>query len=147
MSKTTANRIPCLITLMAALCCNAAKAESYGPIRVIEQGFLIYMKDGPYAAISAWVKGGPFEGSKMPNPLQQIEEMLGKPESLEILREQEISKRDRLAFVVINYQKGAAFARFQLYQLANGAWVVADMKSNTDPLLVFPQAVMFPRQP
>jgi hypothetical protein len=98
-------------------------------------------------AIRIWIKGSALEGNPQAltqaNSLRQIEDFYGKPVSVDVVKEYEAGPKVRVLYVTINYQKGAAFAKFQVYRVPSGQWVSTQFFFHTDASQIFPQC-MFP---
>ena len=65
---------------------------------------------------------------------------------IEVMSENKVSDRSALLLGVINYQKGPLDARFQVFKLASGGWVVAEFKVHTDAAQLFPSSALYGRQ-
>ena len=143
------NLVTLLITSLLAST-SVANAQALSPKAHFEAGARAYLKDGANAAIAEWIKGSALEGNtqatSQANSLRQIEDFYGKPEAFEVLSENKLSDRSSLVLGVINYQKGALYARFQVFKLASGTWVVTEFKVHTEAAQLFPNSALYGRQ-
>jgi len=116
---------------------------------LVEAGAAAYVKEGASAAVQVWVEGSALQGNtqalSQANSLRQIEDFFGKPIGFEIITDNPIGSRSRMVLFVINYQKGALFARFQAYQVDGGRWVTTEFKFQTEAANVFPPQLVFGR--
>lgn len=130
-------------------CINPAIAEAPTARAHVEIGASAYLKDGANAAITAWLKGGPFEGNTQAtaqaNLLRQVEDILGKPEGFEVISENAISPKLTMILSVVYYQKGPLFGRFLIYKLASGSWVATEFRFDADAAKVFPSSALHGR--
>lgn len=113
----------------------------------VENGMKAYKQGTAADAIRAWIKGSALEGNPQAltqaNSLRQIEDFYGKPIGMDVVKEYEAGPRVRVLYLTFNYEKGAAFAKFQLYQAPNGEWVATQFLFHTDATQIFPQC-LFP---
>jgi hypothetical protein len=120
--------------------CFAVAASS--PAGVAQRGLDAYLKGDASAAVNGWLQGGALENNPQAltqaNSMRQIEDFYGKPVSYQMLGEHSISERARMVYFVINYAKGPAFARMQVYQVGSGQWVSTDFKFHTEAAQVLP---------
>jgi hypothetical protein len=141
---------PLLIATLGLLWLGHCLAQQASPQAAVEIGATAYFKDGASAAVSAWLKGSALEGNtqatSQANSLRQIEDFYGKPEGIDFIAENAISKRSKVILAVINYQKGPLFARFFAYQLKNGTWVLTQFQFQTEANAIFPEHVIYRRE-
>lgn len=121
----------------------ASPAETDRTARsLIESGVVAYKQGGPEAAIKVWIKGSALEGNPavltQANALRQIQDFYGKPVGWDIVKEYEAGPRTRIDYIAVNFEKGAAYAKFQMYQTDSGAWIVTSFIFNTEANQVFP---------
>lgn len=121
----------------------ASPAEADKTARsLIESGVAAYQQGGPEAAIKVWIKGSALEGNPavltQANVLRQVQDFYGKPVGLDIVKEYEAGPRTRIDYIALNYEKGAAYAKFQMYQTDSGSWIVTSFIFNTEANQVFP---------
>ena len=129
--------------LAFALLLLAASAQaSSTPAGVVQRGLDAYLKGDAVAAVKGWLEGSALEGnpqaSTQANSLRQVEDFYGKPESYQLLGEHQIAERARMIYFAVNYTKGVAFLRFQVYRLASGQWVSTEFRFHTDANQVLP---------
>ena len=142
---------PTQLIALATLLAFSATASAQAPSAraLFEQGAQAYLKDGANAAIAAWLKGSALEGNtqatSQANTLRQIEDFYGKPESFEVLLENKLSDRSNIILAVLNYQKGGLYARFQVFRLASGSWVITEFKLHTEAAVLFPNSALYGR--
>ncbi len=137
MAKTLAYVVVALL-----VCAGSAQAAS-SPSGVVQRGLEAYLKGDATAAVKGWLQGGALDGNPQAmtqaNSMRQIEDFYGKVESFQILGEHAISERAQIVFFVINYAKGPAFGRMQVYRLGSGQWVSNDFKFHTEAAQVLPE--------
>ena len=112
---------------------------------LVENGIAAYKQADASAAIKAWIKGSALEGNAQAltqaNNLRGIEDFYGKPVGVDIVMEYEAGPRVRVLYITINYEKGAAFAKFQVYRVDSGEWVTTQFLFNTDATQIFPSCL------
>ena len=142
-------RLAAVVTASFLVFASAAFAQAPSPKAHFEAGARAYLKDGANAAIAEWIKGSALEGNtqatSQANSLRQIEDFYGKPEAFEVLSENKLSERSSLVLAVINYQKGPLYARFQVFKLSSGGWVVTEFKVHTEAAQLFPNSALYGR--
>jgi hypothetical protein len=131
------------LPVLVIACCLAGSAAAQQGSNVIQRGLEAYVKGGNASeAVQAWLKGSALEGNtqatSQANAMRQIEDFYGKPESYQLLGEHSISDRARIIYFVINYSKGPAFGRMQVYKRENGDWVSTEFRFHTDAAQVLP---------
>lgn len=135
-----------VILLISALAPNADAAEQTA-LTVVQNGMTAYLKDGPEAAIKAWLKGSGMEGNTQAltqaNSLRQIEDFYGKPESYDVISDTKLSPRSRMILFTVNHHKGIVFGRFQVYQTKSGSWVATEFKFHTDAAMLLPASMLY----
>lgn len=135
------------IALLATVLAVPVQAQQSGARQLVERGMSVYSKEGADAGIKAWLKGSSLETNTQAltqaNMLRQIEDFYGKPESIEIIRENQITPRTYVALVAINYSKGALFGRMQAFQTKGGDWVLTEFRFHTDASMIFPSDVAY----
>lgn len=97
--------------------------------------------DGPDDAIKFWVKGSVLESSKdaltQASNLRDIQAYYGRFQYFDLIRLQELSSRVRIAYMVMNYDRGPLFARFVLFHAQTG-WVPVTFQFDTDDTKILP---------
>lgn len=113
---------------------------------LIENGLAAYVKSGANDAINTWLTGSALEGNTQAttqaNSLRQIEDFYGKALDGNYLKEVTVSPRVRIAYFTINYERGVAFSRFNVYQKADGSWIVLSFAFHTEAAQVFPRSML-----
>jgi hypothetical protein len=104
-------------------------------------GLEAYKADGPDAAIKAWVKGGPLEGSKdalsQANVLRQIQDYYGTYKAFDLIRSRNLSPTTRVIYLTLDYEKGPLFAKFVIYRTEQ-SWILTSFTFNTKEEMVLP---------
>jgi len=115
---------------------------------LVEDGVSAYVKGTAKDAIKFWLKGSALEGNPQAltqaNSLTQIEDFYGRPVGFDLVKEYEAGPRTRILYFTINYEKGVAFANFQVYRNPAGQWIATQFSFNTDAMKVFPSC-LFPQ--
>jgi hypothetical protein len=97
--------------------------------------------------MEVWLKGSPLESNKealsQANVLRQIEDLYGKFDGAEIIKEHQISSRVRTIIAVLHYSRGPVFGRFQVYETSQGNWAVTEFNFHTDADTILPQRIVF----
>ncbi|WP_249328005.1 hypothetical protein [Pseudoalteromonas sp. S4488] len=105
-----------------------------------------YLKDGVDAFIPKLMKGSPLEGEKgvltLSNNIRQIEAYYGKFLGIEPMREEQLSKRVRLVYYVMNYENSPVFGSVILYSKPEGE-VITSFQFNTELWQITPNEVIF----
>ena len=133
--------------IVSNLLATQAFCEDNSPTQIIERGLNAYKKFGAKAAVKAWIQGSAIEGSKealsQANNLRQIEDFYGKYDSFEIIKINKITEKVNIVSLVINYQNGPLFARFDTFKNNKGQWVVPTFSFNTKITQIFPPEMVF----
>ncbi|MGH9684788.1 MAG: hypothetical protein ACRD4S_14395 [Candidatus Acidiferrales bacterium] len=107
----------------------------------ILSGAEAYKADGPEAAIKAWLKDSPLDGSKealaQANVLRQIQDFYGAYKDFDVIRSQNISPKIQTIYLTLNYEKGPLFGKFVSYRTDHG-WVLTNFAFNTKPENILP---------
>ena len=131
-----------LATLALVACASWSAVASPTATGVVQRGLDAYLKEDASAAVRGWLRGSALENNPQAttqaNALRQIEDFYGKPESYQVLGEHAISERSRMVYFVINYAKGPAFARMQVYRLGSAEWVSTEFRFHTEAAQVLP---------
>ena len=121
----------------------AAESKSgTSTVPVIQRGFNAWEKVGDAGvALNEWKKGGLMERSSKigleAGYFQRMGPILGKFRTFDIVSAKSVSQRSEVVYPSMNFEKGAVFGRFLLYQSDKG-WVVQDMDFSTRPEAVMP---------
>jgi hypothetical protein len=111
-------------------------------VGVAERGLAAYVKEDAAAAVRGWLQSSALEGNPQAmtqaNSLRQVEDFYGKAESFQIVGDHGITERSRMVYFVINFAKGPAYGRMQVFRLASGQWVSTEFKFHTEAAQVFP---------
>lgn len=133
--------------LISVVFASYSVAQENEPISVIEKGLNAYKNKGAKAAVEAWIQGSALEGSKealsQANNLRQIEDFYGTYEDFEIIKINNLSKRMVIVAMVLNYQNGPLFSRFDLFKNSEGKWVIAVFDFHTKSTEIFPSDIVF----
>ncbi|MBZ5648073.1 MAG: hypothetical protein LAN37_12705 [Acidobacteriia bacterium] len=109
--------------------------------KIILSGIAAYKAEGPEAAVKAWIKGSPIEGSKevlsQANVLRQIQDFYGPFKGFQLIRSKNLSSNTRVIYLNINFEKGPVFAKFLVYR-AEQDWILTSFLLNTNPDLILP---------
>lgn len=112
--------------------------------KIIVSGLTAYKTDGPDAAIKAWIKDSPIDGSKdalaQANILRQIQDFYGAYKSFEVIRIRNLSPNIRIAYIALDFEKGPLFAKFAAYQTPQG-WILTSFNFNTKDELIIPPSL------
>ena len=105
-----------------------------------------YLKEGADAFIPVLMQGSPLDGEKsvtsQSNNIRQIEAYYGKFLGIEPMREEQLSKRVRLVYYVMNYENSPVFGYAILYQKPAGE-IVTSFSFNTELWSIAPKEVIF----
>ena len=138
-----------LLIATIALAPHLGHAQTSGASSLVERGLAAYVKDGGTAAIQSWLKGSALEGNPQAltqaNALRQIEDFYGKPESYQIISDQSISSKVRMVLAVLNYSKGPAFLRMQVYLNSSNEWISTEFKFSTEAVSLLPSSMLYER--
>lgn len=109
--------------------------------KVLLAGMDAYKSDGPEAAIKAWLKGSPIEGSKdalsQANVMRQVQDYYGTFKTFELISSRSLSPSNRIFYFSLNYEKGPLFAKFLAYRSQDG-WIVVSFNFNTKEEVIIP---------
>jgi len=137
-------RVTLGFVLVAFLQNNLAQAQKPGSDeipKVLLAGMEAYKTDGPEAAIKAWLKGSPIEGSRdalsQANIMRQVQDYYGTYKAFEIIGSRSLSPSNRVLYFAMNYEKGPLFAKFLVYHSPDG-WIVVNFVFNTKEEVVIP---------
>ncbi len=109
---------------------------------VVDAGFSLYAKAGAGLALDTWRKGGLAEADsgKVATQLsffRQTDRTLGNYRAYEVVQSRRIGASSRIFYIAINYQRGAVYARFLVYQ-TDKDWVVQSMDFSLKPEAIMP---------
>ena len=127
---------------IALLSLSIGASAATTPAGVVQRGLDAYIKEDAAACIKGWLQGSALEGnpqaSTQANSLRQVEDFYGKPESYQVLGEHSIADRTKMVYFSVNFAKGPAFGRIQVFRLASGLWVSTEFRFHTDAAQVLP---------
>lgn len=111
---------------------------------VLISGMEAYKPGNPEAAIKAWTKNSPLEGTQAgtdaANNLRQAQGIFGAFQWFDIIFNREISPRVRIIYLAMNYDSGPLFARFVFFRTDRG-WIVSSFDFNLDDTKILPLTV------
>lgn len=109
---------------------------------VISDGFKKYKMKGLVDALKEW--NHPAIRSKndslMVNSFKNAEKTYGKFQDFDVVDYIELSRRNALVYVIINYEKGPLFILFTVYYPDN-KWIVSRISASLDAKDVFPEYI------
>lgn len=112
--------------------------------KIVLSGMDAYKAEGAEAAITAWIKGSPIEGSKdaisQANILRQIQDFYGPYKSFDLIRSRNLTPNVRVIYLTLDYEKGPLFAKFTVYQAAQG-WILTNFIFNTKEEIILPASL------
>jgi hypothetical protein len=119
-----------------------AQAQEHSEVpKIVLSGLDAYKAEGPEAAVKAWLKGSPLEGSKealgQANVLRQIEEFYGAYKAFDFIRSRNLSPTTRIIYLTLDYEKGPLFAKFVTYRTEQG-WILPSFTFNTKEESILP---------
>lgn len=131
---------------------NAAKAPR--PAKTVEalppvllNGFDLYAKEGPKAAIAGWTKGSAVEGSKdalaQDEVFRKLEEFYGKYVGYEFVKRHQITSSTSTYLLNIKYEKGNLYSIFYLYRKPDGSQIITSFNVHTNPQDFWPSSAIF----
>jgi len=130
-----------LLLLAFGQCVGTSAKEPVDVPKIILSGLEAYKAEGPEAAIKAWLKGSPIEGSKdaltQANNLRQVQDYYGAYKAFDTISSRDLSPTTRIVYLTLNYEKGPLFAKFLVYRTEQG-WILVSFLFNTKDELVIP---------
>ena len=130
-----------LLLLAFSQCVRTNAQEPVEVPKIILSGLEAYKAEGPEAAIKAWLKGSPIEGSKdaltQANNLHQIQDYYGAYKTFDTIRSRNLSPNTRIIYLILNYEKGPLFAKFVAYRTEQG-WILVSFAFNTKDEIIIP---------
>ena len=134
-----------ILTLWVFPFCNLVTANDSIP-EIVVSGLKAYEKSGPTAAIEAWIKGSPFEGSKealsQANRFREIETYYGNYTGYNLIHVTNLTPSAKIVYFSIDYQKGPVFAVMPLYKTKEGWIMTGRFNFNTDATQILPGALL-----
>lgn len=110
---------------------------------IVRAGLEAYKNGSAPAAIQAWVKGGPLDGSATASTdvraLDEIQQSYGGYRSFEVIHANDITHRIRVIYLALYFERGPVFSRFIIYR-TGATWVVTNFRFSTDAEAILPVA-------
>lgn len=127
------------------LCCHRPVAQAALPPAdlppVLLKGFSLFPTGGPESALEMWRQGGLLEGDRRAEELgeyfKRTVRSLRNYRSYELVESKFIGQSSRIVYLAILFERGAIYARFQLFK-SDRQWVVQNMDFNLRPEAVMP---------
>ena len=114
---------------------------------LIQEGLKNYTEKGAKAAIEAWIKGSALEGSKealaQANMLRQIEDYYGSYVDYDIIKINDLSKKSKTIYFVMNYEEGPLYCYFLVYKNTSNTWISAQFRFHTEAMQILPSEIVF----
>jgi hypothetical protein len=130
------------LTFVPCIRAGAPATDSDEVPKVIVSGLDAYKAEGPDAAVKAWIKGSPVEGSKealsQANNLRQVQDFYGTYKTFHLIQSRNLGPTSRMVYLVLDYEKGPLFAKFLVFRAEQG-WIVASFSFNTHPEAILPE--------
>lgn len=108
---------------------------------IVYAGLNAYRNGGPQAAIQAWVKSGPLDGSAEASSdigaLAQLQEAYGAYRSFDIIHSYNLTGRILVIYLALNFEHGPVFSKFVVYR-SEATWVVTELKFSPDDDAILP---------
>ena len=128
------------VWIVAPLRCAAAATSSIPS--VIQAGFALWAKGGGVDVIlDSWQRGGAMEGNNKANVqadyFKRMSRAVGNYKSFEVLKSDEVGRRAEIIYLAINFERGAVYARFVMYNTEKD-WVVQNMDFSSKPENIMP---------
>lgn len=128
----------CIATLAAPVL--RGQAVTLPPI--VRAGLEAYKLRGATAAVAMWMKDSPITDlSDVTRGLEQIETVYGKMVGYEPLETVAFGSYASRTYLVILFDKGPVYARFDCY-MPKDQWIVTAFLFNTKPELILPAKMM-----
>jgi len=142
MNKVSSQVLIILLVLFSAV----VQAEDLPDI--IESGLEIYKEKGSGAAVEAWIKGGPMDGTGdfLPNAstlLEQIDGFFGEYQSRDVYKKNSLGPRSNVYLVTLNYTKGVLYAKFFTYKPEKGKEILQSFDFATEVDQVWPSFIVY----
>jgi len=111
---------------------------------IVINGLIAYRDKGPEEAVKAWVKDSVLDGNA--NAMTAVDSLrhalnyYGPYRNFEVLTTQDLSRRVRVTYVVMNFDKGPLFGRFMAYRSEDHGWLLLNFDLNMQPEMILPNA-------
>ncbi len=131
-----------LLALAPYVRAGAADTSSEEVPKVVLSGLDAYKAEGPDAAMKAWIKGSPIEGSKealsQANNLRQIQDFYGAYKTFHFIQSRNLGPTSRMIYLALDYEKGPVFGKFLVFRAEQG-WILTSFLFNTHPEQILPE--------
>ena len=124
--------------------CPRVSGQTPNPVevpKIILSGLEAYKTEGPEAAVKAWLKGGPLEGSKealsQANVLRQIQDFYGAYKTFDIVQSKNLAPSVRVVYLTLDFEKGPLYAKFVAYR-TDKDWILTSFDLNTKAEVILP---------
>jgi len=112
---------------------------------IVIEGLQAYEKEGAEAALKAWLKGSPLEGSKevmsQVNILRAVESFYGSYKVHHLTHIGTPSKTTKFIYLIMDYEKGPIFAKFVAFK-GEAGWHIVAIKFHTEADQVWPTSLL-----
>jgi hypothetical protein len=116
-----------------------------GVPEVVTAGFNAYKAGGADAAVQTWFAGSALAGPQgiaaYAQTLKQAEAYYGPYKSYEVIWLVDVSASTKIAYAVVNYEKGPFFTKLMCYKNERG-WIVVSSAYNMQPEAILPPSVL-----
>ena len=152
--KQYCNRLRTDIVIVTVLCLILISGTGYCEVTkdeippIIKSGLTAYKSSGPEAAIIAWIKGSPFDGSKdamsQANLFKQVETFYGKYLDYTPIAIINLTPTTKIIYLSMDFTSGPVFCKFLVYKIQaqdKDNWILSSkFNFNTEPEKVLPDA-------
>lgn len=111
-------------------------------VEVVERGFKAFKEKGVKEAWLEWTRYGPMEGSKeivaQSSRFGQISAYYGDYVDHEYVALKDITKKNKVAYIVMNMESGPLYMTFFLYKLPSGKWTAPNFQFHTQAYQIWP---------
>ena len=131
-----------LVSCIASLATPPLSGQTPALPPVIRAGMEVYKVRGHDAALARWIKDSPIiDPSEAAKAFNQIESVYGHMMGYEVLDAVPFGTYASRTYLVILYEKGAVYARFDCFRPKDD-WVIMDFVFNTKPEAILPPTMM-----
>lgn len=113
---------------------------------IIIAGLNEYKANGPEAAIIAWIKGSPFEGSKealsQANRFKEIETFYGSYTNYHLIHIAKLTPSTKIVYFSMDFENGPVFAVFTVFKSKKGWIVTGRFNFHTEPQQILPSSLL-----
>lgn len=147
MRKLTILLCSCILFAIPSLSHTQSKVSDGTIPDIVRAGLEAYKNGGAQAALQAWVKGGPLDGSAEESTditaLDQLQQSYGAYRSFDVIHASNLTRRIQVVYLALYFEKGPVFARFMVYR-TGATWVLTSIKFNSDADAILPYAPLGP---